>query len=286
METPVVRSYDGHGITVAADHRGDHAHPPVVFLHGGGQTRHSWAGSASALATRGWHAVTLDLRGHGETDWAPDADYRLSSFAADVRQVIAALEAPPVVVGASLGGMTAIYLAGLLAPGSCRAVVLVDVIPELHQPGTDRIRDFMVSNMDDGFASLDEVADVVAGYNPHRPRSSDTEGLKKNLRLRDGRWYWHWDPAFMNRGGGQGLSEMLDFDLMMGAVRAIGVPMMLVRGRMSDVVSEEGVARFLAEFPHVEFVDVSDAGHMVAGDRNDVFTEAVVSFLERLEHES
>ncbi len=283
MVTPVVRSYDGHGITVAADHRGDEAHPPVVFLHGGGQTRHSWAGSATALARRGWHAVTVDLRGHGESDWAPDADYRLSSFAADVREVIGSLEDRPVVVGASLGGMTAIYLEGVLAPGSCRAVVLVDVIPELHQPGTDRIRDFMTQNLEAGFATLDEVADAVASYNPNRRRPSDTEGLKKNLRFRDGRWYWHWDPAFMNRNGERGLAEMLDYELMMKAVRAIEVPLMLVRGQMSDVVSADGVTRFLTEFPHVEFVDVGEAGHMVAGDRNDVFTDAVERFLERLD---
>ncbi len=282
MQRTEVRRYEGAGLAVVADHLGDPAGAPVVFLHGGGQTRHSWAGSAAAIARRGWHAISVDLRGHGETDWAPDADYRLSSFAADIRAVIDTLDRAPVVVGASLGGMTAIHLEGILAPGSARAVVLVDVIPELHKPGTDRIRDFMLDNMENGFATLDEVADAVAAYNPHRRRPSDTVGLKKNLRFRDGRWFWHWDPAFMNRGTGRGLYEMLDYELMMGAVRAIDVPLMLVRGQMSDVVSADGVARFLAEFPHVEFVDVSDAGHMVAGDRNDAFTDAVSDFVTQL----
>lgn len=275
--------YEGAGgVTLVADHRGDPREPAVLFLHGGGQTRHSWDGSARALAARGWHAVTLDLRGHGESDWAPDGDYRLRAFAADIRRVVETLDEPPAIVGASLGGLTALLLEGSLFPGSARAVVLVDVIPELHRPGTDRIRDFMAANMHTGFDSLEQVADAVAAYNPHRRRPNDLEGLKKNLRQREGRWYWHWDPAFMNPAGRLGPSEINDVDLLMGAAHRVGVPMLLVRGQMSDVVSETAVERFLAELPHVEFVDVSDAGHMVAGDRNDAFTDEVVDFLGRL----
>lgn len=267
------------GLRIAGDRRGDPGAPPVLLLHGGGQTRHSWGGTAQALADAGWQAITLDARGHGDSGWAPDGDYRLAAFAADVRAVIDELGAAPVVVGASLGGLTAVLLEGEMAPGSSRAIVLVDVVPELNTEGTNRIRAFMEERVLDGFGSLEEAAASIAAYNPHRPPPSDLSGLAKNLRERDGRWYWHWDPAFMN--GDKSVSDVHDTDRLRNAARSLTVPVLLVRGRMSDVVSEEGVRSFLEDCPHAEYVDVSGAGHMVAGDRNDAFTDAVVDFLAR-----
>ena len=173
-----------------------------MFLHGGGQTRHSWGGAAASVAGRGWQALTLDARGHGESDWSEDGDYRLVSFAEDLRLVVAQLDQPPVLVGASLGGLTAMLLTGELAPGSARAVVLVDIVPDMEQAGAERIRAFMVERAYEGFGSLEEVADMVAAYNPHRARTADAEGLRKNLRERDGRFYWHWDPRFMDPDAG------------------------------------------------------------------------------------
>ena len=165
--------------------------------------------------------------------------------------------------------------------------MLVDIIPEMESAGSHRISEFMSARAHDGFASLDEVADAVAAYNPHRPRPANLDGLRKNVRERDGRWYWHWDPAFAGGGDGvadMGPSEVTDIDRLHAAVQRIvddGIPMMLVRGRISDLVSAEGAQRFCERFPSVEFVDVSGAGHMVAGDRNDAFTDAVAGFLTR-----
>lgn len=276
-----------NGLTLVADERGPVDAPPVLLLHGGGQTRHSWAGTSSVLAERGWRSITLDFRGHGESEWSPEGDYRLISFVADTDAVVSSLDQPPFLIGASLGGFTSMLLAGEVHPGIARGVVLVDIIPEMESAGSHRIADFMSSKAQEGFASLDEVADAIAAYNPHRPRPSNLDGLRKNVRERDGRWYWHWDPAFA--GGGQGVADMgptevTDTDRLHAAVQHIvdaGVPMMLVRGRVSDLVSAEGAQRFCKRFPSVEFVDVSGAGHMVAGDRNDAFTDAVVSFLTR-----
>lgn len=284
-----VRTFDlrgDQGLGLAADERGPVDAPPVLLLHGGGQTRHSWGGTATALADRGWRSITMDLRGHGESEWAPGGDYRLSAFAADVDAVVPQLGGRPFLIGASLGGFTSMLLAGERHPGIARGIVLVDIIPEMESAGSARIADFMSERAHTGFASLDEVADAVAAYNPHRPRPTDLTGLRKNVRERDGRWYWHWDPAFAGRGGvaDMGPSEVTDVDRLHAAVQRIvddGVPLMLVRGRISDLVSAEGAARFCERFPSVEFVDVSGAGHMVAGDRNDAFTDAVVGFLDR-----
>jgi peroxiredoxin len=258
----------------------------VLLLHGGGQTRHSWGGTAAELAGDGWRAVTLDARGHGESDLSDIGDYRLASFASDVRTAVGELggDDPPVLIGASLGGLTTMLLAGEMAPGIARGVVLVDIVPDMERAGADRVHAFMIEHSEVGFDTLDQVADAVAAYNPHRPRPSDLSGLRKNLREREGRWYWHWDPAFVGGSATMPPSEISDVPRLDRAIATIvdgGVPLMLVRGRMSDLVTAERAEDFCRRFPATEFVDVSDAGHMVAGDRNDAFTTAVVDFLGR-----
>lgn len=164
-------------------------------------------------------------------------------------------------------------LEGELAPGTARAVVLVDIVPDMDQSGASRIHNFMFDRMQSGFDSLDEVADMIQEYNPHRPRPTDLDGLRANLRQRDGRWYWHWDPKFIDGTSALPPTEVTEVDRMHAAVQTIvdaGVPMLLVRGQMSDLVTQERADAFIARFPEVDFVDVGGAGHMVAGDRNDL----------------
>ncbi len=283
--TPVSFAINGvGGVRIVADRYGDPTGPAVVFLHGGGQTRRSWGRAAAAVAERGWQAVTVDLRGHGESDWSEDGDYRVTTFAADVLEVLRQLPPRPVLVGASLGGFTAMLLAGELSPATARAVVLVDIVPDMNPSGALRIHSFMYDRMESGFESLDEVADMIQEYNPHRPRPADLDGLRTNLRHRDGRWYWHWDPKFIDGTSALPPIEVTEIDRMYAAVEAIlatGVPMLLVRGQMSDLVTQERADEFIARFPGIDFVDVGGAGHMVAGDRNDLFAGAVVEFLAR-----
>lgn len=273
----------GEGLTLAADAYGPGDGPPVVLLHGGGQTRHAWDGTARLLGDKGWRATTVDLRGHGDSDWAgPGGGYSLDEFAADVRAVAAAQPRPPVLIGASLGGLSSLVAIAEAPPGVTVAsgLVLVDVAPRLEEEGIARIAEFMLGNLD-GFASLEEVADAVAAYNPHRPRPTDLSGLRKNVRRReDGRWYWHWDPRFLLSGTDEPRS-LRNEDRLDAAARALTVPTLLVRGRQSDVLSEEGARHLVSLVPHARYVDVSGAGHMVAGDRNDAFNDAVIEFLRR-----
>ena len=283
--TPESFSVNGvDGVRIAADRLGDPVAPAVVFLHGGGQTRRSWGRAAAAVAERGWQAITVDLRGHGESDWSEDGDYRVITFAGDVLEVLRQLPPEPVLVGASLGGFTAMLLAGELSPTTVRAVVLVDIVPNMDPSGATRIHGFMNDRMESGFASLDEVADAIQEYNPHRPRPSDLDGLRANLRERDGRWYWHWDPKFIDGTSALPPIEVTEVDRLYAAIEEIlrtNVPMLLVRGQMSDLVTQERADQFIARFPQIDFVDVGGAGHMVAGDRNDIFAGAVVEFLTR-----
>ncbi len=283
---PTPRTFTNRtGMQLTADAWGDPTHRPVVLVHGGGQTRHSWGGTAAALAAAGWYAVAYDQRGHGTSDRAPDRDYGNDRFAEDCIDVCRELREPtgtaPVVVGASLGGLSALLAEGAIEPGCTSALVLVDITPRMEPDGVRRIVGFMLDKVDEGFGSLEEAAAAIAEYQPHRPPPEDLRGLAKNLRRDpDGRWRWHWDPDFflgpLPVGAGQehGRYEQ--------AARSLTVPTMLVRGRLSDLVSEETAREFLELRPDARFVDVSDAGHMVAGDRNDLFTEAVADFLAGL----
>ena len=285
---PPAASFAGRdGIELAADVAGDPSAPSVLLLHGGGQTRHSWGTTLADLAARGFFVASLDLRGHGDSAWAPDADYRIEAFAADIAEVARRFDRPAL-VGASLGGTSSLFALGTYGQHLARALVLVDVAPNIEAAGAMRIGRFMTEHMDTGFASLDEVADAVQAYNPHRPRPTNLDGLRRNVRWRDGRWYWHWDPAFITgRFGSE--DETRTFELRRAhrtealerAARALTIPTLLVRGRQSDLLSAEGAQRFRELVPHAEFVDVAGAGHMVAGDRNDAFNAAIVEFLAR-----
>ena len=163
------------------------------------------------------------------------------------------------------------------------ALVLVDITPRVDQSGVAKVLGFMRANASEGFASIAEAADAVAEYLPQRPKPRSHEGLKKNLRLSpDGRWRWHWDPHFLDgpRAAGKNRAE-LEASLI-DAARRIRIPALLVRGASSELVKEAHAREFLELVPHADYVDVGGARHMVAGDRNDHFSAAVLSFLDRL----
>ena len=264
-------------IALVGDVYGDADGSPVILLHGGGQTRHAWGDTAAAIGRAGYRAVALDGRGHGESDWSPSGTYLIDYFIADLKRVIGALGKKPVLVGASLGGLTALLAEGE-SPGLARAVVLVDIATSAKLDGIRRIVDFM-SQKPEGYASLEEVADAIAAYQPQRPRPTNLDGLAKNVRRgADGRYRWHWDPKFLRPSTPE--SSPLRPERLKAAARALTVPALLVRGKLSDVLGDEEVRQFLDLVPHAQYVDVSGAGHMIAGDNNDIFTEAVLAFLE------
>lgn len=278
MDAERVTFTGSQGIVLVADVRGDAEAFPVLFLHGGGQTRHAWGGAAERIAGAGWKTITLDLRGHGESEWAPGGDYSMPAFAGDVRAVVEQLGKPAVLVGASLGGISALAAEGAEPKSLSSGLILVDITPMANPVGVDRIKEFMESGME-GFGSLEEAAQAIAAYTPQRKREVNPEGLMKVLRERDGRFYWHWDPAFMKPIKEGGPARRTEGDAA-EAMANIRVPTLLVRGMLSDIVTPEGIAALRAGIPHAEVVEVSGAAHMIAGDRNDQFTEAVTRFLE------
>lgn len=256
---------------------------PVIFLHGAGQTRRAWDLSASRVADAGMRAVTVDLRGHGDSAWVPSGHYSFADFVDDaaeiIRQVADRFHTTPTVVGASLGGLSALGAEARSGP-LLDSLVLVDITPQMDWSGVARIRGFMNERMEEGFATLEQAAEAIARYLPDRRRPASLDGLAKNLRLSaDGRWRWHWDPQLVRsprnvHDGARDFARALTEDL-----HRVSLPVLLVRGVNSELIREEHAREFLEHVPSARYVDVAEAGHMVAGDRNDAFAEAVLDFL-------
>jgi pimeloyl-ACP methyl ester carboxylesterase len=283
-----VRLRGSGGLSLAADHwkpiECDSPAKTILLLHGGGQTRHSWKNTGQVLARRGADVIALDSRGHGDSDWDPARDYSLQAQNRDGLAVLEQIpgvtgrEGPVTIVGASLGGMAGIGISALAPTGAVDKLVLVDVVPRFEKSGSRRIRKFMAGNVD-GFDDLDQAAAAIAEYLPHRRASGPSEGLKRNLRQRDdGRWYWHWDPAFLTPPTDE---PTIRTDLLEKQAQALTIPIQLIRGQLSDVVSEQAVRDFVELVPSVEFVELRGAGHTAAGDDNDAFTAAVLDFVAR-----
>jgi pimeloyl-ACP methyl ester carboxylesterase len=276
------------GVRLAGDEWGDGDAPPVLLLHGAGQTRHSWRTTGSILAAAGWHAIALDLRGHGDSERSLAGHYRLDDFAADVIAVSQTLPTPPVLVGASLGGLASL-VAVARTGDPVPALVLVDISVHVEREGAGRIVRFMNANTD-GFSSLEAAAAAIAAFNPQRPPTTNLNGLRKNLRRRpDGRWVWHWDPRIMDGGPnsiawqvpdpGTGEPMLAHHATVRQAAPLITVPTLLIRGLRSELVSERSVQALHEVIPHAAHLDVAEAGHMIVGDRNDAFAEVLVDYL-------
>lgn len=271
------RTFTGaHGQTIAAEAVGEG--PPVLLAHGGGQTRAAWSKVSGALAKAGYQAIAIDMRGHGESEWSPSGAYHFSDFAADLIAIADTLQGKPAVVGASLGGLAGLLAEGELRPGVFASLTLVDVTPQLEPEGVAHIIGFMAAHIEKGFANADEAAAAIGAYLPHRKQRGPSETLERYLRkCDDGRLRWHWDPRFItaaNRPSPEDSEARFT-----AAARQLRLPVHLIRGGSSNLVTVEAARQFLAFAPHATYTDIADAGHMVVGDRNDAFTEAIVQFL-------
>ncbi len=284
LETEGTFFTGAEGNRLAADIMDGGGHP-VIFLHGGGQTRRAWDATAEAVARQGMRAVLVDQRGHGESDWVESGNYGFSHYGADaaclIRQVEERFHMRPSLVGASLGGLAALTAESREGP-LLETLILVDITPRLDPRGVDKIQGFMADRMEEGFATLEEAAEAISAYLPNRAPRRSLDGLRKNLRRdADGRYRWHWDPAFIKGEANinSGSDELMQ-ELMAG-LPALHLPLLLVRGMRSELVQEEHAREFVSLAPGASYVDVGGAGHMVAGDRNDVFAAEILKFLAR-----
>jgi pimeloyl-ACP methyl ester carboxylesterase len=272
-------------LELAVETRHPAGSPTLLFAHGFGQTRGAWNGAATALAEQGCRCVTFDSRGHGESDRVPggadSGGYHMDQFADDLLRLAAAQPQLPILVGASMGGLLGIVLAGEVRPAPFRALVLVDITPRWETAGVERILAFMQAHPD-GFADYAEASEQIASYLPQRRERKSEEQLRPLLREgADGRLRWHWDPALL---AGTLVQESARYQpLLQAAAAKIEVPVLLLSGARSDVVSRATVDEFLQLVPHAQHVELSHATHMVAGDANDAFTREVIRFVQSLD---
>jgi len=267
------------GVRLAATVLGPADGPPVLMLGGMGQTRHGWARAAERLGKQGWRAITLDLRGHGESEWSGDGDYGYARTAGDMLAVIEGLGQPVVLVGASLGGKISLVTAAQGGPDKVRALVIVDTVPRTNPAGVAEVTQ-VLRPPSEGFASPDAAAAELARIRGQAPTPGAGERLRRNMRVdAAGRWHWHWDPAWMDRDQGIGLAAATDY--LEAQAAKLSVPALLTRGELSEVVTEDGLAAFRAIVPQLEVETIAGAGHMIVGDRNDAFADAVLAFLAR-----
>ena len=267
------------GLNIAASSWGRESDPLVILLHGGGQTRHAWGETGKKLSQNGFYVLALDLRGHGDSDWHPDGEYGVDNYKKDMVSILKEVKKPAAFIGASLGGMTSLSIAGdPELREKCWALVMVDIGLYPNLEGSQEIVEFMHSGSK-GFASIEEAAESVANYLPHRKRPRDNRGLEKNLRLKDdGRYYWHWDPRFLDSRP-KDIPE--DYKEKQKAfAERVEAPTLLIKGAMSNILTQNEVDDFLQVITHSKFVEIKDAAHMVAGDRNDIFAAAAIDFLE------
>jgi pimeloyl-ACP methyl ester carboxylesterase len=272
-----VRVFAGDGVSLVADDYGDPGDPAVIMLHGGGQSRSAWRAAARQLAGQGYHCLALDMRGHGESDWAPDGDYAFARYAADLAAVIRALGRPAILVGASHGGLSAIVAAAAY-PGLVRALALADVTPWLDEDHADGLRR-TIRSAAKGFANVDEAAAMVDALRGTAPRGSN-EGLRAHMREgEDGRLYWRWDPRFIEdrfvRHGG-------DSGMLAARARALAIPVLLMHAEHSNVVDQYQVDAFRAALPSLRVARIAGIGHMVGGDDNIAYLPALIAFLDEL----
>lgn len=266
-----------NGLRLAASAHGPEDGVPVLMLGGMGQTQASWRRAAEQVAASGRRAITIDLRGHGESDWAPDGDYTLPRYAADIIRVAEAMASPPVLVGASLGGKIALAAAGQGGSRVARALVMVDTVPRTDAAGVAQVTR-VLHPPEDGFASLNEAAAELARLRGQSPQEGAGEKLRRNMRQTpDGRWHWHWDPAVTAPSHALGAAPMIAY--LEQAASQVTVPTLLTRGELSPVVSEAGIAAFRALVPQARVETISGAAHMLVGDQNDAFAAALLDFL-------
>jgi pimeloyl-ACP methyl ester carboxylesterase len=256
---------------------GEPGRPPVLLLHGGNQSAHSWDLVSLHLSDR-YHVLALDQRGHGDSEWSRECDYSVEAMAHDA---VAFLRdrgvARPVIFGHSMGGMVSLMLAKL-HPEVPRALVIVDVGPEISERGTSMIRDFVQRNVE--FDDLGEFLDHVERYDPFRSRAHMARTVKYNLlRRADGKYVSKTDRRrFPPDTSATSLGRVSLED-----VRRFPCPTLVVRGAMSSVLEADAAQRFAAALSHGHLVTIAACGHNVHSQNTPGFLAGIAPFLAEVD---
>jgi len=267
------------GLTIAIEQFGPRDGAPLVFAHGFGQSRLAWTRAAQQLAESGFRCLTMDGRGHGDSDWQGEQRYDLDQFVDDATAVAGSLPRKPIWIGASMGGLIGLLAESESTDGLFEALVLVDVTPRWEEAGVGRMLEFMRAHPN-GFANVSEASAAVAEYLPHRAQRTDDGRLRKMLvPMANGRLRWHWDPRLLEQVADNGSRY---FERLAAAAKRLSLPVLLVSGGRSDIVSDQTIAEFQRLVPHAQHERIERATHMVVGDANDVFVETISRYVRSI----
>jgi pimeloyl-ACP methyl ester carboxylesterase len=275
----VQKEVQANGLTLRYQEWGAPEAPPIIMLHGFGVSGHMFDEFAQRLQDR-YRLISLDQRGHGDSEWSPEGDYSREAFVADLEAVRAALGFEQfILVGHSMGGLNSVSYT-VQFPRHVRALVLVDVGPESAREGVDNIVRFT--------RGPDELEFEQFVENAHRFNQRRTiENIRERMRHRlkpgeNGKWTWKFDKRFRQPDSGLRIGGELNNDQTWQLFRDITVPTLLVRGGESDVLSQEVAERAAREMASTTLRVVPGAGHSVPGDNPDDFTFVVRTFLDGL----
>jgi len=250
---------------------GEPGRPQILLLHGGNQSSHSWDLVSLHLADR-FHVIALDQRGHGDSEWSREIDYSIDAMVADASAFIAALGLDrPVVFGHSMGGRVTLTMA-VREPGIARALVIVDVGPEISTEGAKTIQNFVVRNLE--FDDLEEFLDNVERYDPFRTRAHMERTMKYNVLQRA-------DGTYTSKVDHRRIPQP-NRELTLDHVRTIDCPVLVVRGEQSNILEADAAVRFADALPQGTLVTIPRCGHNVHSGNTAGFLDAVRTFLDGL----
>ena len=250
---------------------GEPGRPQILLLHGGNQSAHSWDLVSLHLSDR-YHVFALDQRGHGDSEWNREQDYSIDSMVGDAVAFIADQQLlDPIVFGHSMGGRIALTMATQHL-ALARALVIVDVGPEISVEGSKTIQHFVVHNVE--FDDLEIFLDNVQKYDPFRTRAHIERTVKYNmLRRADGKYISKVDHRRI---------PLRNAELTLDDMRTLTCPVLVLRGAESNILEPEAAVRFVDALPHGRLVTVPKCGHNVHSGNTPGFLEAIGPFLAEL----
>ncbi len=273
---PRDRYFDANGLRLHFLEWGESTARPIILLHGGALTAHTWDVVCLGLLPE-FRCIAPDLRGHGDSEWAADGDYSTDAYRRDLEALLAHLAIDRcVLVGNSLGGMTAVRYTAQRSPAQQPlALVLVDIGPEMREAGRQRLRSFTGGPRE--LDSVEEFVDRAVAFNPLRRRDVLRRSLLNNLRqLPSGKWTWKYDPNRFGRGPAPTTAERW------ADVQRITCPTLVVRGGHSDMFYAEDAAKLAATLHDGRWVQIENASHTVQGDQPLALLTAIKNFLRPL----
>ena len=258
---------------------GDAAAPPILLLHGSNQSAHSWDLVSLYLADR-HHVYALDQRGHGDSEWARDADYGTGAMVEDALGLVRAEGLQePIVIGHSMGGIVALSLA-LKEPALLRALVVVDSGPQISAQGAAAIAKFITHNVE--FDSVDEFIDRVARYDPFRSREHMQRTARYNLIQRADGKYISKSDRLLHDPDFRAARARTNPPVPLEKVAEIRCPTLVVRGESSNILEPKAAEAFVRRLPAGALVTVPKCGHNVHTQNTPGFLDAIRPFLASL----